>query len=380
MVNLIREQYATLYFANKCSGAFIFCVSLYFLMIILPFFIGFTTADFWILKKTTFQTPKVSSFDEYYLKILMNDGTQKIYTNIPEIQLQLGTSQPGAFYFSQKKLSQNEQDEFQAKTSNFTSQFFIDLLTEQQIKQIREIQILIFYEYDLDETVSMNMQGYAFASLKSPHGISSASTIGQLRLSQRHPIYSGKVPRTKYNYSSYYNALGQVLLDPIEIVENSIYNRNESIFYDYISYIIPPTSLLVPETTTRQTENNENQYPIAFQTTTNNTTNNNTTNNNTTTTTVDIQKGVYLPVYLSHSTQLSINMTLQIPNKEMVMYQTEIIEALKFSWMQYLSIFLIFWFFGQMILEFVVSNKVFATQAVVNIPIPLKSYSKLKLD
>ncbi|CAD8194754.1 unnamed protein product [Paramecium pentaurelia] len=375
MVNLIREQYATLYFANKCSGAFLFCVFLYGVMILLPFFIGFTTSDFWILKRTTFQTPKVSSFDEYYLKILMSDGTQKTFTNVPEIQLVLGATQPGAFYFSQKSLSQNEQDEFQAKTSNFTSNFFIDLLTEQQIKQIREIQILIFYEYDLDETVSMNMQGYAFASLKSPHGISSASTIGQLRLSQRHPIYSGKTPRTKYNYSSYYNGLGQVLLDPIEIIENSIYNRNESIFYDYVSYIIPPTTALeVQNTPARQTEFDKDQFPLAYQTTTNDTTTNNTN------TTVQIQKGVYLPVYLSHSSQLTINMTLQIPNKEMVMYQTEIIEALKFSWMQYLSIFLIFWFFGQMILEFVVQNKVFATQAVVNIPIPQKSYSKLKLD
>lgn len=40
------------------------------------------TLDFWILKKVALQTPRVSSTDEYLLKILLSDGTQKIYTNV----------------------------------------------------------------------------------------------------------------------------------------------------------------------------------------------------------------------------------------------------------------------------------------------------------
>jgi hypothetical protein len=47
----------------------------------------------------------------------------------------------------------------------------VDLMSEAALKTIREIQIMLFYQYNLDETVNMKMKGYAFASLKSPHGI-----------------------------------------------------------------------------------------------------------------------------------------------------------------------------------------------------------------
>jgi hypothetical protein len=38
-----------------------------------------------------------------------------------------------------------------------------------------------------------------------------------------------------------------------------------------------------------------------------------------------------------------------------------LLETLKFAWVQYFSIFLIFWFFGQTLLSFVVENQVFPT-------------------
>lgn len=43
MVHLISEYDSILYFSNKCSGAFLFCVFIYFLIIVMPFLIGFTT-------------------------------------------------------------------------------------------------------------------------------------------------------------------------------------------------------------------------------------------------------------------------------------------------------------------------------------------------
>lgn len=62
MVDLVSEQYSTLYFANKCSGAFIFCVYIYLFMIIVPLLIGFTTRgilahgiDFWTQEGIAYQ-------------------------------------------------------------------------------------------------------------------------------------------------------------------------------------------------------------------------------------------------------------------------------------------------------------------------------------
>lgn len=81
-------------------------------------------------------------------------------------------------------------------------------------------------------------------------------------------------------------------------------------------------------------------------------------------------------------------MIIQIPRYQKVLYvfsyllsyQTNLFEALKYSWMQYFSIFLIFWFLGQHILEYVVQNHVFATYKMTNVPKALQTYQKLKRD
>ena len=44
MVELINERYASYYHASKLSTTFIFCLSIYFLIIIVPFLIGFTSS------------------------------------------------------------------------------------------------------------------------------------------------------------------------------------------------------------------------------------------------------------------------------------------------------------------------------------------------
>lgn len=42
----------------------------------------------------------MSSYDEYFVKILMDDGTTFHYTNIPEILLKLDDIPKGAFHFN----------------------------------------------------------------------------------------------------------------------------------------------------------------------------------------------------------------------------------------------------------------------------------------
>lgn len=47
-----------------------------------------------------------------------------------------------------------------------------------------------------------------------------------MSLKLRHPIESGSIERAKFNYSTYFSALGAVLPDPQQIVETSLLERN----------------------------------------------------------------------------------------------------------------------------------------------------------
>ena len=61
-----------------------------------------------------------------------------------------------------------------------------------------------------------------------------------------------------------------------------------------------------------------------------------------------------------------------------ISYTAGILEAAKFSWMQYFSIFLIFWKLGTTLLVFVVENKVFETTWISTLP--TEKLNKLKQD
>jgi hypothetical protein len=53
---------------------------------------------------------------------------------------------------------------------------------------------------------------------------------------------------------------------------------------------------------------------------------------------------------------------------------------MKFGWVQYFSLFLIFWIFGQFLLSYVIENGVFPTYKVNDLPREPPTYSKKKLE
>jgi hypothetical protein len=73
------------------------------------------------------------------------------------------------------------------KTQNFT----INVKLSQNAQEIRFIQLLLFYEYQLSGNVNLRMQGFADVLLQSEVGIRSALVVGELRLDQLHPIQAG---------------------------------------------------------------------------------------------------------------------------------------------------------------------------------------------
>ncbi|KAM3146118.1 hypothetical protein pb186bvf_001775 [Paramecium bursaria] len=315
MVDLVHEKYSKIYFASKLSGAFCFCWIVYLIIFLVPLLIGFTSFQFWNIQKEIFTQPIVNSRGQYLLKIFTSSSVTYTYTNIYEIFNVIDTPL-GLVSFSES--SNSTYDRINQNNRPSTMNFSIVISGSSfNANLIRRVELMIFLDYTIDYVALDKLQTYAYINVYTPVGAQVINTYGSLEFRQVYPLLDSSSYRTRYNYPPYYSQQGALLIDTLDI-NNENFNRNESVYYNYENYVQQPT------TTTTQ--------------------------------------------------QLKINCYATIAKYQKVNYTAGILEAAKFSWMQYFSIFLIFWKLGTTLLVFVVENKYSTNREITQVKARLNIY------
>ncbi len=143
---------------------------------------------------------------------------------------------------------------------------------------IRQVNILVGVTYELLDIGKSEIYSGVFASVSSAYGISSVKMVGDLSLSQRDPLHPSRARRQLYASESLFSQLeGSTFME----LQDSHSSRNQSVVF--------------------------NQIPVVMS--------------------------------YGNDTQLEIEMTMEVP-KQRVVYQPEMLEVLKFAWLQYMSLFL----------------------------------------
>eukprot|EP01017_Pseudomicrothorax_dubius_P031835 TRINITY_DN4106_c0_g2_i2.p1 TRINITY_DN4106_c0_g2~~TRINITY_DN4106_c0_g2_i2.p1 ORF type:complete len:181 (+),score=30.30 TRINITY_DN4106_c0_g2_i2:156-698(+) len=180
MVYLIGEEYQRNYVARKTSLAFIFCFVIYAIAIVLPFFLAFSTDNFWIKASTAYEQPTVNYRNEYLL-YAYSDNNVYIGTSIKDVAEIVENPLPNVIMKSLAIDGNNDNliDSFKQTISFAASE------------TIKSVKLVLFFDYGLRGSVKAQMVGLVSIDVSSPTGISKAFVQGEIQLKQRSAILSG---------------------------------------------------------------------------------------------------------------------------------------------------------------------------------------------
>lgn len=303
MVVLFNQPQFKSYRAPALSCSFIFCVFLLLIAIILPFFLAFSTYDFWKKQETFLEQPKVLYRKELLVAI------QSESTSISGSSISSTTS--SHFFSTLGKLNEMYFESlFPMKVESSLIDFNFDkhpdsyefnITAKIPSSQIRNIKILSFYDYRIKKRVSLEMIGMALANIDTPSGAGYVFIDGSLDFQQQSMLKKSKIINTYYN---------ETVLSNSSAAENSL-ERLIMRFND---------------------RNFTTKYNYDY-------------------TAVQLNQG-YTQIFLK----------VRIPINQKFEYSPGFLEVMKFSWIQYLSLLIPVGYFIYSFAKFIYSNQILESQ------------------
>lgn len=302
MVTILKESLSIAHRAGVLTCSFFLCLIFALVIIIIPFFLAFSTYNFWtdndiyteqpiVLFRneviiTTYSISKIVSGSE-----IVSSPSTGFYSTLGELN-QLSASYSYPFDFKYAFWDYNTDYKPDMHDMNFTLQ--VDSRT------VKNVKIIANFQYKLRGKIGLDMVTLAIADINTPNGAASIYIDGDLVLKQKNPLKSSKIVRHVYN---------STLLDFKNPTENyfgqvfSRYNsRNESTFFNYKSTVIP-----------------------------------------------------------TGSDSVHISLKIRVPPFQEISYVPLFLENLKFAWIQYLSLLIPVWYLVFLFAKYVYSQQIFET-------------------
>lgn len=303
MVVLFNQPQLKTYRAPALSCSFIFCVFLLLISIVLPFFLAFSTYDFWKMQETYYEQAKVLYRKELLICI------QSESTSISGSSVSSTTS--SHFFSTLGKLNEMYFESLFPMTidsslidfnfDKYPDSYEFNITANIPSSQIRNIKVLSFYDYRIKKRINLDMIGMALANIDTPSGAGYVFIDGSLDFQQQSLLKKSKIVNTYYN---------QTVLSNSSAAENSLdklimrfNDRNFTTKYNY-------------------------DY-----------------------TTVQLDQG-YAQVFLK----------VRVPVYQKFQYSPGFLEVMKFSWIQYLSLLIPVGYFVYSFAQFIYSNQILESQ------------------
>mmetsp|Transcript_29899 Transcript_29899/g.26447 ORF Transcript_29899/g.26447 Transcript_29899/m.26447 type:complete len:319 (+) Transcript_29899:24-980(+) len=214
MPQLYKDTYKKIYVNRFCSAATLCTLIMIFLVITVPFFIGYYSNNFYKKVGEYFEMPKVTFTHEYAIESVetTNGVTSNLfYTTVPNYaHKNYNTLAPPYFSF----YSDNENDD--AKPEKYVFDIMIRGNPDTLI-------IALAFNYEIETIIEEKMVSLAFLKINNPNGISKVNAYGSLVFKQRTPTKNDFDEKILYNS----NPLDKVLNGSMTKLYQNYLSRQE---------------------------------------------------------------------------------------------------------------------------------------------------------
>ena len=247
MVCLYRETYNAYYYAPFCSIPFLITLVSFLVLILLPFFLQFSTIEenFWYTPTNFYEHPVIRYNDEYAISIIAQN-TEDDYVFFYE------TSYPKINEFYEN--TYDPDDEISINSISVTKEEVnnddvidslnvkINIHLAEDIKKITDIKIMLFFDYILQTNAKYQFQTMCYLDAFSSNGISQFLSSGRLKLKQKIPFRMSEFYNMTYS-TNYFHKWGILKSDFYTIYNNFTFGRDYSTKFEYTyKNIIPSNS------------------------------------------------------------------------------------------------------------------------------------------
>ena len=243
MVCLYRETYNAYYYASFCSIAFLITLVSYLVLILLPFFLQFSTTgeNFWYTPTIFYEHPVIRYNDEY--AIMINFKEDNNYFSLYETSY----SEINKFYdssYSNKDVSINSISVTKEEINNDDVIDSLNLKINIHISDsnytITDIKIMLFFDYIIQSNAKYQFQTMCYLDGSSSNGISQFISSGRLQLKQKIPFKMTDFYNMTYS-TNYFLKWGVLKSDFYTIYNNFTNGRDYSTKFEYYYKNIIPS-------------------------------------------------------------------------------------------------------------------------------------------
>eukprot|EP00344_Euplotes_crassus_P000472 CAMPEP_0197013268 /NCGR_PEP_ID=MMETSP1380-20130617/65756_1 /TAXON_ID=5936 /ORGANISM="Euplotes crassus, Strain CT5" /LENGTH=292 /DNA_ID=CAMNT_0042437405 /DNA_START=74 /DNA_END=948 /DNA_ORIENTATION=- len=182
-----------------------------FFVVVMPFFLGYLSQNFYKKSGIYFEMPKVSFLKEFAIEtveVTASATSTKFFTTVPTYtHKNYNTLAPP--YFSYYKEDQDNDDH--------PEKFVFDINIRGNPESLT---LALAFQYDIDEIIESKMKNMVYINVNDPNGISKVDAYGVFALAQRSPR------KNEYQESVIYNS------SPLDKVLNSSLTQ---LYKDYLS-------------------------------------------------------------------------------------------------------------------------------------------------
>ena len=248
MVCLYRETYNAYYYAPFCSIPFLITLVSFLVLILLPFFLQFSTIEenFWYTPTNFYEHPVIRYNDEYAISIIAQNTQDDTYVFFYETSYQKINEFYENTYDPDNIISINSISVTKEEVNNDDVIDSLNVkinihLTDEKYK-ITDIKIMLFFDYILQTNAKYQFQTMCYLDAFSSNGISQFLSSGRLKLKQKIPFRMTEFYNMTYS-TNYFHKWGILKSDFYTIYNNFTFGRDYSTKFEYIyKNIIPSNS------------------------------------------------------------------------------------------------------------------------------------------
>ena len=248
MVCLYRETYNAYYYAPFCSIPFLITLVSFLVLILLPFFLQFSTIEenFWYTPTNFYEHPVIRYNDEYAISIIAQNTDDDAYVFFYETSYQKINEFYESTYDPENKISINSISVTKEEVNNDdvidSLNVKINIHLAEDINNITDIKIMLFFDYILQTNAKYQFQTMCYLDAFSSNGISQFLSSGRLKLKQKIPFRMSEFYNMTYS-TNYFHKWGILKSDFYTIYNNFTFGRDYSTKFEYTyKNIIPSNS------------------------------------------------------------------------------------------------------------------------------------------
>jgi transmembrane protein 231 len=238
MVQLFSQPILKIYRAPIASCSFLFCLLLLIICTILPFFLAFSTYDFWKVREWYIEQPQVLYRKELLIAVYSEQSSVSGSSIVksPSVQFFSTLGAVNQLYFSSFSPMTISSSLLDYNFDGLADMYDFNFTVFSAPANIRAIKILSFYDYRIRNRVKMDLVGMAYCEINTPTGAGYVYIDGDLRFQQKSLMTATSSVNNDYNFSVLSTAAAAENMLPLMLLRYN--DRNYTTEFEFQSVVV----------------------------------------------------------------------------------------------------------------------------------------------